>query len=133
MSLYAKYGMNPFEMFRRRRERMAKQIADESRMSLSPQVGLAIFSGIALVGVSVGATIGTYVFFGTVTLVGLIALIEANPRLRWFAKRSSRGIDVLIFAGSIYAAAQLGVTTAAALTFAGLGYTLVYSPMLRMK
>ena len=98
---------------------------------LTPVVGLAIFSGIALVGASIGAAIGTYVFFGTVTLVGLIALIESNKHLKYLAIRSNKGIDLLIFGSTIYATASLGITISAALVFAGLGYTLVYSPYLR--
>ena len=98
---------------------------------ISPVVGLAIFSGIALVGASIGAAIGTYVFFGTVTLIGLIALIESNKRLKYIAVRSNKGIDILIFGATIYATATLGITISAALVFAGLGYTLVYAPYLR--
>jgi len=98
---------------------------------IDPVLGLAVFSGIALVGASIGAAIGTYVFFGTVTLVGLIALIESNKHLKYVAIRSSRGIDLVIFASTIYATAALGITVSAALVFSGLGYTLFYSPYLR--
>ncbi len=98
---------------------------------ISPMVGLAVFTGISLVGVSIGAAIGTYVFFGTVTLVGLIALIESNKHLKFIALKSNKGIDILIFSATVYATATLGVTVSAALVFAGLGYTLVYAPYLR--
>ena len=98
---------------------------------LTPGQGLLIFSGIGLVGASVGAAIGTYVFFGSVTLAGLIALIESNSHLKRLASRSTTLIDVTIFAGTLYATASLGVTVSAALVFAGLGYTLVYSPYLK--
>ena len=130
MGLYNKYGNNPFSLFARRNKAKAVTM-DKPSYDLTPQVGLAVFSGLALVGVGIGSTIGTYVFFGTVTFIGLVALIESNPRLKWLAKRSSRGIDVLIFTGSVVAMFQVGITAAAALTFAGLAYTLIYSPFLR--
>lgn len=104
---------------------------EASLPKLSPLHGLAIFSGLGLIGMSIGAAIGTYVFFGTVTLVGLMALIEGNPKLKWLARHSSRGIDIIIFGATIYATSTLGITVSAALTFAGLGYTLIYSPFLR--
>jgi len=100
---------------------------------LGVTAGLAIFSGIALVGASIGAAIGTYVFFGTVTLVGLVVLIESNKHLRWLAMKSNKGIDIVIFGATLYATANLGITVSAALVFAGLGYTLVYSNYLRSK
>ena len=100
---------------------------------LSVPAGIAIFSGIALVGVSIGATIGTYVFFGTATLVGLVAVVESQPILKRLATKSNRGVDLIILGGSIYAMGVLGPTVAASLTFAGLGYTLVYAPWLRLE
>ena len=99
--------------------------------TLSAPVGLAIFSGIALVGVSIGATIGTYVFFGTATLVGLIVVVESQPILKKLAVKSNKVVDLMILGGSIYAMGVLGPTVAATITFAGLGYTLVYAPWLR--
>lgn len=98
---------------------------------INPLTGLAVFTGIALVGASIGAAIGTYVFFGTVTLVGLVAIIESNKHLKYIAVKSNKGIDLFIFGATIYATAALGITISAALVFAGLGYTLVYAPYLR--
>jgi len=110
-----------------------KKVSDDMPIvkPLNPAVGLAIFSGMALIGVSIGASIATYVFFGTATLVGLMVLIESNKHLKWIAVKSNRGIDILIFSATLYATASLGVTVSAALVFAGLGYSLVYAPYLR--
>jgi hypothetical protein len=98
---------------------------------IDPLTGLAVFSGIGIAGISMGATVGTYVFFGTVTLVGLIAIVESNRSLKVLTTRSNKLIDVMIFGASVYATASLGVTVSAALVFAGLGYSLVYAPYLR--
>lgn len=100
---------------------------------ISPTVGLAVFSGIAVIGASIGAAIGTYVFFGVATLTGLVVLIESNKYLKYAASKSSRSIDIVIFIATVYATASLGITVSAALVFAGLGYTLVYSPYLRLQ
>ena len=104
---------------------------EQEKFNLTPLQGAVAFSGIAIVGASIGATIGTYIFFGTTTLVGLVAVIETQPWLKKLAKSSNQFIDVVILGASIYAIASLGVTVAASLTFAGLGYTLVYAPYLR--
>lgn len=93
--------------------------------------GALIFGTIAVAGLMVGATIATYVFFGGVTLAGLIAISETNPYVKYVVVNSNRTIDLIIMAGTIYATAALGVTVAASLTVAGLGFTLVYAPYVR--
>ena len=93
--------------------------------------GLAVFGGLSIIGLSIGATIGTYVFFGVATLAGMIAIIESNKYIKKVIVKSNKTLDVLIFIGSVIAMYQVGVTAAAALTFAGLGYTLVYAPYVR--
>ena len=98
---------------------------------LSPMKGIAIFSAVAIVGASIGATIGTYIFFGTTTPIGLIAVIESNKYLKIAATKSNIFIDIGILGASIYAMSVLGPTVAASITFAGLGYSLVYAPYLR--
>ncbi len=98
---------------------------------LSATAGLAIFGGLSIIGLSIGATIGTYVFFGVATLTGLIAIIESNKYAKYIVVKSNKTIDVIIFIGSVVAIYQVGVTAAAALTFAGLGYTLVYAQYIR--
>lgn len=100
---------------------------------LSFKTGAIMFGGVVAAGMMVGATIGTYVFFGIVTLAGLIAISESNPYVKYVIMNSNRTVDLIIFAGTVYATAALGVTVAASLTVAGLGYTLVYAPWLRSK
>lgn len=100
---------------------------------LTLRTGALIFGGIATLGILIGATIGTYVYFGAVTLAGLIAISESNKYVRHAIKRSNKFIDLSIFALTVYATVTLGTTLTAALTFAGLGYTLVYAPYLRSR
>lgn len=95
------------------------------------QQGTLIFAGLALTGISIGATIGTYVFFGTVMLVGMASVIQSSERFKNIVKKSTRTIDIAFLLATLYATAILGVTVTAALTFAGLGLTLVYFPALR--
>lgn len=99
--------------------------------TISPTTGLVAFGAMATIGAGIGAAIGTYVFFGTATLVGAIVVIESNPFARRMVQKSTRLIDGVILLTSIIAIGTLGVTVAASLTFAGLGYTLVYAPWLR--
>lgn len=100
---------------------------------LSLQTGALVFGGVVVAGMMVGATIGTYIFFGCVTLAGLIAVSETNPYVKYVIINSNKTIDLIILAGSIYATATLGVTVAASLTVAGLGFTLVYAPYVRQQ
>lgn len=113
------------------RTKSKARVMQEHSNPISAPVGLAIFSGIALVGVSIGATIGTYVFFGTTAFIGLVAVIESQPKIKKLAMKSNKALDLVILGGSIYAMGVLGPTVAATITFAGLGYTLVYAPWLR--
>jgi hypothetical protein len=105
----------------------------EVKKQITPLQGAMAFGGIALTGVMIGATIGTYVFFGTVTLAGLIVVVESQPWLKRIVVKSNKAIDIAILVGSIYAVATLGVTAAASITIAGLGFTLVYAPYLRSE
>lgn len=97
------------------------------------KTGALIFAGVSAVGLGMGAAVGTYIFFGVVTLAGLIAVIESNKYLRHFVKQSSFLVDLAIFVATIYATATLGVTITAALTVAGLGFSLAYAPWLRSR
>ena len=119
------FDMNVFK------EKSKARGIQENINHISVPVGIAVFSGIAIVGASIGATIATYVFFGTATLVGMMVVIESQPRIKRLAIKSNKAIDLVILGASIYAIGTLGVTVAASLTFAGLGYTLVYAPFLR--
>ena len=100
---------------------------------LSISSGAFLFGGITLVGIAIGAAIGTYVFFGCITLAGFIAISENNKYIRYAVQRSNKMVDVSIFALTLYATLALGTTITAALTIAGLGYTLVYAPWLRKQ
>jgi len=100
---------------------------------ISQKLGLIIFLGLVIIGVLIGATIATYVYFGTITLAGLIALIESNKYLKYVASKSNKLLDVIIFTVTLYATISLGISITASLTFAGLGYTLVYAPWLRKR
>ena len=101
--------------------------------SLSFKAGSFIFGGLTIIGITTGATIGTYVFFGAITLAGLIAVAESNKYIRYLIVRSNRLLDIAIFGLTIFATVSLGITMTASLTFAGLGYTLVYAPYLRNR
>ncbi len=95
--------------------------------------GAFIFGGLTVLGISIGATIGSYVFFGTITLAGLIAISESNKYIRYLIIKSNKLLDVAIFGLTIFATVSLGITMTASLTFAGLGFTLLYCPYLRSK
>ena len=95
--------------------------------------GVFLFGALSVLGLAIGATIGTYVFFGAITLAGLIAIAESNKYIRFIIVKSNRLLDVSIFALTVYATVSLGITMTASLTFAGLGYTLVYAPYLRSR
>jgi len=100
---------------------------------LNQVTGLVLFGGISLIGLGIGATIGTYVFFGCVTLAGLIAIAESNKYIQYLVVKGNKVVDVILFGATIVATASLGITVAASLTVAGLGYTLVYAPYLRNR
>lgn len=90
-----------------------------------------IFIVILLLAFKVGSYIMTAAFFGTVSLIGLIVMIEAIPPLKWVLSRSTRVIDVVIFLFTILATMNYGLNISASLTVMGLGYTLCYAPRLR--
>lgn len=100
---------------------------------LSFTKGALIYLGLSCIGMLVSATIATYVFFGAITLAGLIAIAESNKYIRYIIIKGSRLLDLVIFAMTIFATISLGVTLTASLTFAGLGYTLIYAPYLRSR
>lgn len=93
--------------------------------------GLIIFCVILVFAFMIGSYIMTACFFGVLTLVGTIALVESIKPLKWLLSRSSRFFDVMIFVFTILATMNYGLNIAASLTIAGLGYTLFYGPYLR--
>ena len=101
--------------------------------SISLTKGALLFIGLSCFGMILSTVIATYVFFGIATLSGLIAIAENSTYIRHCIAKSNRLIDVLIFILTIYSTLTLGVTITASLTFAGLGYSLVYAPWLRSR
>jgi|GEM_PF-4181434 len=99
-------------------------------MKKSTKGGL-IFLLIIIASFIIGSYILTATFFGVLTLIGLVVLIESIGPLRWLVSKSSRIIDVVIFSFTVLAMAQYGLNVSAALTVAGVGFTLVYAPYLR--
>ncbi len=102
-----------------------------SSKPLSFRTGAYMYGGIVIVGLGMGAAIGTYIFTGVITLAGLIAIVESNKFLKYIVLKGNKALDILIFSATIIATLSLGVTIAMSLTFAGLGYTLVYAPWIR--
>jgi hypothetical protein len=92
------------------------------------KVGVSLFIGISLFGVSLGATVGSFIFFGVITLMGLIAITESNSFIYYLVKKSNKAIDLILFAFTIYATISLGLMMTASLSIAGLGFSLVYGP-----
>lgn len=121
----------PIIPLKEKRKSILFQIPEVKPLPLT--TGALIFGGISILGMAIGATISTYVFFGTITLAGLIAISESNKYVRYLITKSNRVVDLIIFGLTMYATVLLGVTMAASLTFAGLGYTLVYAPWLRSR
>jgi hypothetical protein len=95
------------------------------------ETGIAIYGTIGVIGVAVGTTIASSVYFGSVMLAGVVAVVETQPRIKRIVVKNNRTIDLILLGSSIYAMITLGVLITGALTFAGLGYTLVYSPWLK--
>lgn len=93
--------------------------------------GLILFLIIVIIGFKAGHNILQAVFFGVVSLVGLIALVESVKPLKWLLSRSSKVLDGIIFLFTILATMNYGLTIAASLTVTGLGYSLFYGPYLR--
>lgn len=90
-----------------------------------------LFGAIVLLAFMIGSYILTATFFGIISLIGMIALIESIPPLKWVVSRTTTIVDVIIFAFTIVATMNYGLNIAASLTIAGLGYTLVYAPRIR--
>jgi hypothetical protein len=95
--------------------------------------GLLMFIGIIVLSFMVGSYMLMASFFGVITLVGLIALVESIKPLKWILSRSSKVFDIVLFVCSILATMNFGLNIAASLTVAGLGYTLYYGPYLRER
>lgn len=118
-------------LIRRMRETLKFKAAEVKPVPL--WAGIALFGVLSLVGLSLGLTIATHVFFGLCILVGMIAVTENNRWIRHMVYKSNRTLDLIIFVLTTLALVYLGVTIVAGLTFASLGYTLVYAPYMRRQ
>ena len=85
------------------------------------------------IGLAIGGMMATWIFFGLLTLAGLIGLIENIAILKWIVYRTSGALDILIFIAGIMATIKLGVTITASLTVAGLGFTFLYRPWIQKQ
>ena len=92
---------------------------------------VAVFVLICAIGIGIGGHLAGHIFFGVITLIGLIALTENIPLIKWFVYKTNNIIDVALFVLAGIATVKLGVTITAALTVAGLGYTMIYAPYVR--
>lgn len=92
-----------------------------------------IFAGAMLLGLLVGGHIVGHIFFGLMLLGGLIALVENISAIKWLVYKGNNIMDILLWLLSAMAIVCFGVTIAAALAVASLGYTMVYAPYVRRK
>lgn len=90
---------------------------------------IIIFIAVLFIAMKIGGAIA----YGLISLVGLIALIETVPFLKWLVKKLTSLIDVLIFIATLYATVTLGYNITASLMIVGLGYTLIYAPYVRRE
>lgn len=93
----------------------------------------AIFIIVLLVGMFIGGTLATWIFFGILTFAGFVGMVESITLLKWIVYRTSGLFDVIIFVATIMATMKLGVTVTASLTIAGLLFTFVYRPWIQYK
>ena len=90
-----------------------------------------IFAGAMLLGMVLGGQLAGHIFFGLILLGGLIALVENITAIKWLVYKGNNIIDVVVWGLSAVAIVTVGVTIAAALAVASLGYTMVYAPYVR--
>lgn len=92
-----------------------------------------IFAGVMLLGMILGGHLAAHIFFGIILLGGLIALVENIPAMKWLVYKGNNIMDVLLWGFSAMAIVMFGVSIAAALAVASLGYTMVYAPYVRTQ
>ena len=92
-----------------------------------------VFIIVLLVGMFIGGTLATWIFFGILTFAGFVGLVESVPVLKWIIYRTSGLFDIIIFVATIMATVKLGVTVTASLTIAGLLFTFAYRPYINYK
>ena len=92
-----------------------------------------IFAGVMLIGIIIGGHLAAHIFFGVILLGGLIALVENIPFIKFLVYKGNNLMDVLLWVLSALAIVTLGVSIAAALGVASLGYTMAYAPYVRQQ
>ena len=92
-----------------------------------------IFITVLLLGMLIGGTLATWIFFGILTFAGFVGLVESVGVLKWIIYRTSGLFDIIIFVATLVATARLGVTVTASLTIAGLLFTFAYRPYINYK
>ena len=92
-----------------------------------------IFGVSMFLGLIIGGHIAGHIFFGIMLLGGLIALTENIPFIKYLVYKGNNLMDVVLWAFSAIAIVSFGVTIAAALAVASLGYTMVYAPYVRKQ
>lgn len=92
-----------------------------------------IFAGVILLGMILGGQLAGHIFFGLILLGGLIALVENIPFMKWLVYKGNNILDIAIWGLSALAIVTVGVTIAAALAVASLGYTMLYAPYVRKQ
>lgn len=92
-----------------------------------------IFGATLVIGIIIGGYMTGIIFFGVLMLLGIIAIVESIPVLRWICERMPSFLDVIITGASIISIATLGLTVAGSLSIAAFGWTMVYAPWLRQR
>ena len=92
-----------------------------------------IFAGTMVLGMVLGGHLAGHIFFGVILLGGLIALVENIPAIKWLVYKGNNIMDIMLWGLSALAIVTLGVSVAAALAVASLGYTMVYAPYVRKR
>jgi Ca2+/Na+ antiporter len=92
-----------------------------------------IFGVVMLLGMILGGHLAGHIFFGIILLGGLVALVENIPAIKWLVYKGNNIMDVILWILSALAIVTLGVSIAAALGVASLGYTMVYAPYVRIN
>lgn len=95
------------------------------------RAGTVLFLIIIALSFTMGGFMQSAAFFGALTLLGLVVLVESIGPLKWLLKRTSKVLDIAIFILSIIATIQLGFMITAGLTVAGIGFSLIYAPYIR--
>ena len=100
-------------------------------LKINSKTGLFILGAIVVGGIAVGVAITTHIFYGLAVLGGAILITEKSALLKYLVIKGDIVVDIMIFAGSVYAIFLVGPTVGGALTIAGLAYSLTYSKWIR--